>query len=58
MKKYLKPTIDIVSLSYSSLLASSGRVKHLCGSSCKFWHICQDRNPLGRKECDDFQYKD
>ena len=55
MKKrstYKKPTIKEINISQCFMLTSSA---HSCTDSCKYWHICRDRE-YGKK-CEDFKYK-
>ena len=53
-KKYTTPTLDIVLVSSLQMLAASSYI-HRCSPSCRFWHICRDRDETGWKECSDFK---
>jgi len=55
-KKYTTPTLDIVLVSSLQMLAASSYI-HRCSPSCRFWHICRDRDETGWKECSDFKFK-
>lgn len=45
-KKYIKPTMEVVEVTASNIIAGSVMLSHryTCDSDCKMWHTCRDRN--------------
>lgn len=54
IKSYIKPQITVITIDKVNILSSSGTVKYMCSSNCRFWHLCQDRSE--GKECSDKKY--
>ena len=53
-KKYNKPITNVIQISSSKILSSSGKYDYVCTEMCKKWHYCLDRG-IG-KNCRDKEY--
>ena len=53
-RDYATPTTTIMNYEPLNMIASSNKYEHICSDSCKFWHLCRDRE-IG-KMCYDKKY--